>query len=358
MDSPISYRNYLDFLEEKAAFPLRHKIAAGATILLFIIVGALTTSYYQYKKDLPKIAKYNYLQETSQDFAANAQSLNDVLNAFKIAGQKVQIVGNDQEPQAAASSFFVAMDDLEKTSQLIGATTKNIESQKAKIEESAVPQELADLKDQITNFYDQSATTLSTLNDDQEFARQLILASGPKFYQPTLTDESLWESPDKKKIIDYYGQTKVDANAALGQLATLSPPAHFQQYYEAQIEYLSRLVTLSDNIINTLAVADDPNRDVATQIEKAYQYLTIAKKENETTAKRLFSERLKLVDIQENLNKLAPVQLQKNSTAANLKLEIEQTPKVEPNLYFQTIYTKSQSIFTGFTNTYTNLIKL
>lgn len=342
----LPYKHYLQLLKSKPSSKLIHKLAAVSALAVFIAVGTFSAFYYQYQKVQPQILKYEYLQQIGGDFTSANQSVNEVLTAFKVAGAKVQIVDKLQEtPQATASGFYVALDDLEKTSSLLDQTQQALANKQQDLEEKSAPLEFATLAVEIAAFYTNSQIVISELYADQIFAKELLLASGPKFYLPALTDDKLWDNPDKKAIISYYQAQKDDANIALTNLAQLSPPPHFQEYYAAQIEYLTRLVVLSDNIINTLSVSDSNNVEDATQIEIAYQYLTIARRENELVSQKLLQEKLKLVDVGENLNKMAQVELQKDYLHQNLTTAFELTPKVDPpNAYFEPFFQKVANI--------------
>ena len=142
---------------------------------------------------------------------------------------------------------------------------------------------------------------------------------------PTLTQNDLWENGKKEDVINYYKATKDEANVSLSELSSLAPPPHLKDYYDAQIAYLTRLVALSDNILNTLAQDDSKNPDEATQMEKAYQLTLGAKVDNEAVEKTLLSEKLKLLNVKENLNKIAPIALRKNSIQANHRIQMRKS---------------------------------
>lgn len=344
----IPYKHYLQLLKDTPKSTLKNKLLLASFTFILGVVGIYSALYYQYKKTLPQVLKYQYIQTTASDFSAVNQSTAEILSAFKVAGQKVVLVDKLQDAPDQADGFFVALDDLEKTSSLLQSTQSTIEDKKSALLQRVPPGEFEDFAARIADFYNQSEDTIGILYKDQLFAKQLLLASGPKFYLPTLTDDKLWDKPDKKTIIDYYKSAKTEASVALENLSKLSPPEHFQPYYQAQVDYLSRLAKLSDNIINTLSVSDDPNKDVATQIEKAYQLLVGAKRENELTQKKLLDEKLKLVDIGQNLQKLSPIELQKNTLQDDFQQAFESTPKVEPaNVYFEPLFKKVNEIASG-----------
>lgn len=309
-----------------------HKGAIVTLAAAFIAVGTISASIYQYQKEAPLRAQYQYLETVRIDFSASAQSINEVLTTFNVAGDKVEILDSLKESTSSASGagFYVSLDDLEKSISKIESTQQNIQLKKSTLEKKSIPDKLLDLNNQILDFYSQTIVTFSQLNSDHLFAKQLLLASGPKFYIPTLTQDELWEQKDQQKIIDYYQSTKEEADIALDDLAALSVPPHFEQYYNAQVAYLTLLVNLSDNIINTLSVQNDSDIEAATQMEKAYQLLVGAKRDNETASKKLLEEKLKLVDLGQNLNKIAPIEIRKNSIEQNLDLALASTPRLQP----------------------------
>ena len=345
----VSYKHYLALFEEKPA-PLISKIALSLLSLSVLFAGIFLVIFYQYAKEAPLRIKYQYLQSISIDFNQSNQSLKEVLSEFKVAGAKVQFVETLKEKTGSEAAFFAALDDLEKSASKIESAQNNLLAKKETLLQKAVPGELLDLNSKIIDFYERSSAILSTIQNDHLFAKQLLLASGPKFYLPKLTDDQLWERADKEEIIAYYKSQKDEANTALANLAKLTPASHFQNYYDAQIAYLALLVNLSDNIINTLSVADEQDLERATQIEKSYQLLVRAKRENETIEKKLLQEKLNIVDIEENLNKLAPIEMSANSLVGNLNLLENSTPKPQapdPRAPFRKILANSLNFLQG-----------
>lgn len=329
----VPYKHYLEALDKKSGLQLSTKLLIALFLLIFTTVGTISALFYKYQKEEPARRQYQYLQSISTDFESSSASIGELLTTFKVAGDKIAIVDSLQETAESASGFFVSLDDIEKEIAIIEQTRENLNQKQLRLEEKSSPRGLADLGNQIIEFYNQSASVMSDLYNDHLFAKQLLLAAGPKFYLPTLTDDQLWEKGDKQEIINYYESSKVEANVALSNLAKLSPAPHFQEYYQAQIAYLTLLVNLADNIINTLSVSDDKDKESATQIEKAYQLLVGAKRENESISKKLLEEKLKITDIKENLAKLAPIEIRKLSIQENLTFAFAQTPAIkEPKL--------------------------
>lgn len=331
-----SYRNYLDFIQKKPESTVFSKITTVLLIVIFLVVGISAAAFYKFHEEAPLLAKYQYLESVNTDFSGAINSVNDILVSFKVAGDKIEVVDGLKESSASASApgFYVSLDDVERMLSKIEATSQNLQSKKSSLEAQAIPDDLVDLANQVDSFYSKSSVILTDIYKDQLFAKQLLLASGPKFYLPTLTDDYLWQKQDKAEITNYYQSAKDEANTSLAALSKLSPSPKLQDYYKAQINYLTLLVKLSDDIINTLSISDDKNLDNATQIEKAYQHLTNAKKENLKNDQDLLMQKLKLVDVEDNLNKLTPLELQGNAIQVVLKNAYENTPQVEPAEYY------------------------
>lgn len=331
-----SYRHYLDFIHQKPESTLFSKIAIFLLITVFLIVGIFAAALYKFHKEAPLLAKYQYLESVSTDFSGAINSVNDILAAFKVAGDKIEVVDELKETSASASApgFYVSLDDIERTLSKIEATNQNLQSKKSALEAQNIPDDLVDLANQVDSFYSKSSAVLAEIYKDQLFAKQMLLAAGPKFYLPILTDDQLWQKQDKVEITNYYKNVKEEANKSLADLSKLSPSHGLEDYYKAQIDYLTLLVKLSDDVINTLSLTDDKNQDNATQIEKAYQLLTNAKKENLKNQQDLLGQKLKLVDVEDNLNKLTPIEMQGNAIQVVLKNAFQNTPKVEPAEYY------------------------
>jgi len=196
----VSYRHYLDLLENKPGSPLFQKVLVFVLIVALIGIGTISAAFYKYRKEVPIRAQYQYLQSTNTDFESSKQSLKEVLSSFRVAGDKVSIVDSLQNEPNPSSGFFVALDDLEKNLSKIEATNVNVQTKKINTEGNVVPSKLVDLNNQILDFYSQSSQIMSDLYKDHLFAKEMLLASGPKFYLPVLTDEKLWEKATRKKF--------------------------------------------------------------------------------------------------------------------------------------------------------------
>ena len=72
------------------------------------------------------------------------------------------------------------------------------------------------------------------------------------------------------------------------------------------------LVRMADNIISLLSQPEDSNTENATQIEKAYQVLIGARRENETFKEKLVNARSQLFSPEGNLLQFGPLRLDEN----------------------------------------------
>ena len=69
--------------------------------------------------------------------------------------------------------------------------------------------------------------------------------------------------------------------------------------------------------------------------------MTIARRENELVSQKLLQEKLKLVDVGENLRKMSQVEQQKDYLHQSLTQAFELTPKVDaPNAYLELFFQK------------------
>ncbi|MBI3282887.1 hypothetical protein HYZ70_02315 [Candidatus Curtissbacteria bacterium] len=337
------YKYHLKLASYRKGYSFWRKLMAAMAALTFMAGGTVSALYYQYQKEAPARQEYQYLSATSTDFYLTSRSISELLEAFSIAGEKTTKIDTLAESSQSASGFFVALDDLERNLAKIEATGRNLAEKELNLSSKAVPEKLTEQSRQILDFYREAQTVLSDLYENHLFAKQLLLTMGPKFYLPSLVESGLWETGSKEQILDYYNSAKEETNTALSELAKLSPPDHLIEYYDSQIAYLTILVNLSDNIINTLSLSDDKDEDSATQIEKAYQLLVGAQRENEALSKKLLEEKLKIVDVRKNLNKLSAIKIRENSIWENLELAASVTPKVEEPNYLRFLRDRRRS---------------
>ncbi len=331
-----AYKQYKDFLDSRRPrFYFIKKSAAITFTILFVALGAISAFvYYQYNKIEPQIIEAQYLDNLNGSFNTGKQSLEDVLTTFKIAGAKITLVDNLKESSNSASGYSISLDDIDKTISKIDAAREIFQDQKNQIASTNIPLKFHETQNQLVLYFGSGTTLLSDLKTEHRFDRETLLALGPNFYLPILSDKSLWHVGNEQKIISYYQNTKSNVNEALTNLSRLTPPEEFRNYYTLQTSYLELLGKVSDDIINILknaspspgptpspspqteaAVTDtttNPNGQV-TAVEKAYQLLVDADKKNEKLAQDLLNEKLNLFDRKRNLDKFAQVNLIGNS---------------------------------------------
>ncbi|MBI2327465.1 hypothetical protein HYU92_04040 [Candidatus Curtissbacteria bacterium] len=313
-----SYKNYVQFLEKPRVSTLQ-KILLFMVGLTFVLLGSSSAFlYWQYQKLQPVRYQNQYLEIASSGFIGTNQSIEETLNTFKVLGTKVKIIDELKEASSASSGFFVPLDDLNKTIANIQSVQKSLLFQKEQLEELSPPGKFQNIHDQLKQYYDQTAQTFAALEKEQKFTRDLLLALGPNFYLPVLTNETLWQLAKGQDIIDYYQKIKGEANQTLANLAHLEPPQEFQQYHDTQLAYLELLIKTATKITEVLSEDDKLEKDGATQLEIAYQVLTGAKRENEQIAEKLLAERLKFISQKENFAKLASVKIRQNAINGRL----------------------------------------
>lgn len=323
-----SYRHYLESLERNARLPVISKILVIFAILIAIIIGISSSLiYFENKKEAPIRQQARYLENVNSTLVANQQSLDEILSSFKVAGAKVQLVDTLKESSAASSGFFVSLDDLEKSLSKIELVIGNLENQKLKYQADTAPLKFNTINEHVIAYIEESQKTLDEIYNEQSYIKDVLYASGPSFYLPVLTDETLWHEGNKDAITNYYKDTKSQADITLNSLSKLTTPEVFKSYYETQVAYLTLLINTSDKIINILSQKDDPNKDTATQVEKAYQILTFAKRDNEKLAEKLLSEKAKTFDITRSEQKFAEIKLAQNSILSDIQQEYSALPQ-------------------------------
>lgn len=344
----LSYKEYLDILKGP---PKRKRVYKTALTVLFIvtflIIGTLSAFVFYYKKNIePQIIASNYIESASTGFISSKQSLNDVLETFQVAGAKVAVVDNLQNSTNPQTAYFIDLADKQKLLSKIDLARQNVEFQKQQLQRANVPAELKSLTNDLISYYDLSEDSFNQTEKDHQFFKSVLLALGPDFYLPVLTDDSVWESNDKIKIKNYYEDKKLKAQDALTNMSGLSPEADFKDYYNAELAYLELFVKVSTDITNTLSSNPEVGPDSATGVERAYQQLVNAQKENNGISSNLLSEKKRLLELKENLNKFAAVRYQANAIEVRLKNENSKyennkilAPKLEKLLqtYFHTI---------------------
>ncbi len=311
-----SYPYYVSQLNKKPGFSSFEKIALGLFGTFLIIVGLISALvYWQYHQEAPLRAQVEYLETVSSNYQSTTQSLGEVLDSFRVAGAKTKLTQNAKEATSQASSAYYSssLDDVSRLLGKLKLTSENITNQKKQLEKIIKPAIFAGLSQKIDAYYQKSVDLLAGIESEEKFARDMLLALGPNFYQTSLGDDSLWQTGKNKEILNYYEDIKKEANTSLGSLAKITPPEDFKDYQQDQIAYFELLVKTADGITNVLKLSDKSGKDEVTQIEKAYQILTQAKKENEKLSLKLLASRLKLFDTKRNFDRFAVLKLAQNS---------------------------------------------
>lgn len=332
----ISYRNYLDLLKRaKKTSPVK-RVFITAFALVFIIIGFISALlYYDFQKEAPIRAEKAYLEIVEAAFISSSQSVDEVLESGEVAGTKIKFIDKLQEATAASLplGFSVSLDEINKTLAQIESTKNIITTNKSQLEKLNAPSRFSNLNTALLTYHKESQLSLDAYWEELAFAKKVLIALGPSFYLPVLSDENLWANADREKIIDYYKNAKENSKSSLEAFSKITPPQKFEGYFKAQNDYIVRIVTVSDNIISVLSQKDTQNVDEATQIEKAYQVLVGAQRDNQQLSENLLQERLKFVDLKSNLERFAQVKVTQNSLKGNLEEEILTQPQPKTLLF-------------------------
>ena len=324
-----SYQYYLHSLNKKPGFSAFEKIALAVFGTFLIVIGlASSLIYWQYYQEKPLRAQVAYLDAVSSNYKSTTQSIDELLDSFRVAGIKTQLTENAKEatPQATAA-YYSSLDDISRILDKLNLTGQNITNQKKQLEKTLKPAIFIDLHKQIDAYYQKATDLLANIEKEEKFAKDMLLALGPGFYQTTLSDESLWQTGKNKEIIAYYENLKKETDASLAGLTQITPPPDFKGYHTDQMAYFELLVKTADGIINVLKVPDKNGKDQVTQVEKAYQILTLARKDNEKLSLKLLNGRLKLFDTKRNLDRFAALRLAKNSIDGKLTFAYTNQPQ-------------------------------
>src|SRR3989344_7805524 len=209
----LSYQHHLSLVARKAKPKFIHKTLLAVLAVILLCVGFLSSLvYYQFKKDEPLRADNRYLQNAIGVFAQTKQSVNETLQSFQIAGVKIKIIDNVKESTPQAAGYYALLDDIDRTLAKVDVLEKNIRYQNSQAKRQAVPADFAQITLDLTNFYQTSLKTLEAAKDEQQFARDMLIASGVNFYLPVLSDEAMWAARDSKQIKTYYEGRKLEAN--------------------------------------------------------------------------------------------------------------------------------------------------
>ena len=315
-----SYKYYLRLLEKKPRLRIFQKVLIIIISLMLIAGGGSTAFFYwRYQKEQPIRLENSYLEITGSGFFSAQQSVNDLLAGFQVAGTKTDIVNDLKEASASSSGFFVLVDQLDRTIASIESAQKNISFQKNQLRQTQAPLKFTDLNNRLLSFYDKSIEVFDSLKNRHQFAKEFLLSAGPNFYLQVLSDEAMWQTGKNVEIIAYFENIKTEANDSLRKLSELEPPEDFKGQFQTQVSYMELLVKMADNIISLLSAQEDSNVENATQLEKAYQVLIGARRENEIFREELISARSELFSPEGNLQQFGPLRIDENALTSDLE---------------------------------------
>lgn len=314
-----SYKYYLSHLGKKPKASLFQKTLSLLITLILIAGGTISAfSFWQYYQEAPLRLQNRYLQIAINDFTTAKSSLTEIIGSFQVAGTKVKAVDTLKEATPTVEGYFVSLDDIDKAIAQIESTQKGLLEQKNQLSKLETPNKFQAIRKDLLAYYNKGSSLLDDLLSEQNFQREILVASGTTFYLPVLTDETLWQGQKLEPIITYYEGKKRQANITLSDLSRLTPPDAFKTYYDTQIAYLELLLNVASDINKTLSQANETEKDSVPQIEKAYQELQQAKIKNEGLSQRLLAEKLKVFDKKRNLEKFAEVNIEQNALQSRL----------------------------------------
>lgn len=308
--SAISYRDYLEIFDKyhKDSVPVIKSLATLSVIIIIVFAVSVFITAKSNQKVEPINQQAAYFNSVNSSFYKTRQSLDSLVASFQVAGTKTQNVDSSQSsPSASTPGFFITLGDTQNLIAQIKSTKENIKTEEDSVKNLDTPDIYKKLSQELVAYQDESQIFLSRAQDTQEQLKDLILAAGPNFYQPILSDESVWKTQDVDKIKTYYEGRKKDAQSALDNFAKLNVAPSLQAYHTAQLSYFQLVINLSDNILKTLNKPIDTNvsQDTPSNIEIAYQLLSSAQNDNGIIAQKLLDERLKLMSTTEIENQIS-----------------------------------------------------
>ena len=308
--SAISYRDYLEIFEKyhKDSISIVKSLAALSVIITLVFAISVFITTKSNKQVEPINQQAAYFNSANSSFYKTKQSLDSLVSSFQVAGTKTQNVDSSQSsPSASTPGFFITLGDTQNLIAQIKSTKENIQTEEDLVKKLETPDIYKQLSQELVAYQDQAQIFLNHAQDTQEQLKDLILAAGPNFYQPSLSDESVWKTQESDKIKIYYESKKMDAKKALGNFSKLSVTPALQSYFSAQLSYFQLVINVSDNILKTLNKPTDTNvsPDTLSNIEESYQLLSSAQKDNEIIAQKLLDERLKLMSTAEIENQIS-----------------------------------------------------
>ncbi len=308
--STVSYRDYLEIFEKyhKDSISVVKSLASLALVIIFVFALSVLISTKSNQKVEPVNQQAAYFDSVNSSFYKTKQSLDSLVGSFQVAGTRTQNVSSQESsPSANIPGFFITLGDTQNLIAQIKAAKDNIQTEENSVKSLETPDIYKQLSQELVEYQNQSQIFLTKAQDTQEQLKDLIIAAGPNFYLPTLSDESVWQTQDVDKIKAYYEGKKKDAQKALDNFAKLSVAPALQNYHKAQLSYFQLVTNVSDNILKVLNKPPDTNASVdqPTSVEQAYHLLTGANQDNQIIAQNLLDERLKLMSTSEIENQIS-----------------------------------------------------
>lgn len=304
----VSYKDYLEVFSKYHQKNIDFsKIFFALAVAIFFTIGAsLSISNLQNKQQEPVRAQTNYFETANSSFVKTQQSLDDLFSSFQIAGAKIEKIDENKE-STPSPGFFVALSENQKSISKIKQSQENLSYQKDALKNLEVPSIYSNLNTQLFEYFKEADEVLSDLEKKQIGLKDLLVATGPSFYFPILSDESVWQSQDADKIKTYYENKKIEAKKSLKNFENIPTIQQLKPYKETQLTFYHLLLNVSENIVTVLKKTDNTNPDNSLVIEEAYQVLAGAKRENEYIVAKLLEEKLKITSSEEyftSINKL------------------------------------------------------
>lgn len=297
----VSYRDYLEYIERYGKSNISiAKVSAILVVSLFLtFLLATTYSSFQNKKIEPQAAQVKYFDTASDTFYKSSQVLDDLASSFQVAGVKTEKIDSLKESSASASTpgFFITLGDIQKSIAQVKTAKESIASGRDQLKKTDVPDVYKTLNNQLVDYLNQSEAYLANNEKTQEQLKDLVLASGPNFYLPILSDEQMWQEQDMDKIKSYYENKRKESSTSAELFKKIEVEPELKSYKDIQLSFFQLVINVSDNVLAVLnrnVLEDRANTDEPSITEEAYQVLTGAKRENEIIAGNLLAERQKL----------------------------------------------------------------
>lgn len=295
----ISYKDYLELFSRYHQKSLDYsKLFFTLTIAVFFTIAVtFAISSNKNQQSQPARAQISYFETANASFLKANQSLDDLFASLQVAGAKIQKLDALTE-STPTPGFFVALSESQNTISKIREAKDNITFQQENLNKLTAPSIYSDLNNQLLGYLDDSQTLLDDLEKRHLELKELLIATGPNFFLPVLSNESLWQAQDIEKLRAYYTSQKQEAKQSLENFAKIPSSVELRTFKDTQLTYYQLLVNVSDNILTVLKKANTPDADKSVVVEEAYGILSQAKKENEYITAKLLEEKVKISSTQ------------------------------------------------------------